>query len=83
MRLVKQRYHAGIAYGWNDSEILFSRQTMHQARSFFVDMRRWGKDVTVARFARDCYRYKNSTRTNFEAGLLVKDAFPSLLKKVE
>jgi len=70
----------GIAYGWNDSEILFSRQTMHQVRPFLVDLRRWGKEVTVARFARDCYRYSKGARSNFEAGLLVKDAFPSLFE---
>jgi hypothetical protein len=71
----------GVAYGWNDSEISFARRTMHQARPFLVDMKRWGVETTVARFARDCYRYKNGARTNFEAGLLVKDAFPSLFKQ--
>jgi hypothetical protein len=71
----------GIAYGWTESEILFSRQTMHQLRPFLVDMKRWGVETTVARMARDCYRYKNGTRTNFEAGLLVTDAFPSLFKQ--
>jgi hypothetical protein len=68
----------GVAYGWTDSEISFARKTMHQLRPFLVDMKRWGVETTVARFARDCYRYKNGSRTNFEAGLLVTDAFPSL-----
>jgi len=46
-----------------------------------MDMRRWGRETTVTRFARDCYRYKSGIRTNFEAGLLAKDAFPSFFKQ--
>ena len=71
----------GVAYGWNESEILFSRRSMHHLRPFMMDMKRWGKETTVARFARDCYRYTNGIRTNFEAGLLAKDAYPSFFKQ--
>ncbi len=71
----------GVAYGWNESEILFSRQTMHQLRPFMMDMRRWGRETTVNRFARDCDRYRKGIRTNFEAGLLVQDAYPSSFKQ--
>ena len=81
LRAIGKTEIPGVAYGWSESEISFSRQTMHQLRPFMMDMKTWGRETTVNRFARDCYRYKNGIRTNFEAGLLAKDAYPSFYKQ--
>jgi len=64
----------GIAYGMSDEEIKYARETMPQLRDFMMKVRRWGREKTVERFARDCYRYGMGER-EFEAGLLVRDAY--------
>ena len=64
----------GVAYGWNDEEVLYARRTMPDLRGFMMNVRKWGKEKTVERFARDCYRHGNGER-GFESGLLVRDAY--------
>ncbi len=64
----------GIAYGASHEEIKYARDTMPQLRDFMVEVRRWGREKTVERFARDCYRHGNGER-QFEAGMTVRDAY--------
>eukprot|EP00121_Abeoforma_whisleri_P000174 Awhi_evm1s156 len=45
----------GVAYGWNNEEIAYARETMHQTRDFLIKVKQWG-ETTVAPFTRDCYR---------------------------
>jgi UDP-galactose transporter len=67
----------GVAYGWEDSEIDYARRTMHKVRPFFLSLRKWGAEVTVNRFARDCYRYSLGQIDKFEGALLKKDVYPN------
>lgn len=64
----------GIAYGLSDEEIEYARRTMPNLRQFMMNVRKWGKETTVPRFIRDCYRYGQGERA-FEAGMLVRDAY--------
>ena len=66
----------GIAYGWSSSEINYARRTMHQLRPFMIEVKRWGEEITVTRFVRDCYRHSHGARSNFEGAMLVRDAYP-------
>jgi hypothetical protein len=70
----------GIAYGWTSSEIDYARRTMHQLRPFMIEVKRWGEEITVPRFVRDCYRHSHGARSNFESALLVRDAYPDLME---
>lgn len=64
----------GVAYGATATEIARARNTMRQLRGLLVKQRQWGADVTVPRFARDCYRYAVlGERRNFEGAMLVRD----------
>ena len=62
-----KRFIPGVAYGWVKSELEFARETMHELRAFLIDAKKWGEQVTVDRFARDCYRHTHGMRSNFEA----------------
>jgi solute carrier family 35 (UDP-sugar transporter), member A1/2/3 len=66
----------GVAYGWEDREIEYAKRTMHLVRPFLVSLRKWGAEITVPRFARDCYRYSIGERHRFESGMLKKDVYP-------
>ncbi len=66
----------GVAYGWEESEIKYARETMHDLRPFLLRLRKWGAEVTVQRFTRDCYRYSQGEREHFEGARLVKDVYP-------
>jgi len=66
----------GVAYGWESSEIAYARQTMHELRPFLLRLRKWGAEVTVQRFARDCYRFAKGEREHFEGAMLKKDVYP-------
>lgn len=66
----------GIAYGWEQSEIEYARQTMHLLRPMLLAVKEWGANETVPRFARDVYRYHNGERTRFEGALLKRDVYP-------
>jgi len=70
----------GIAYGWTSSEIDYARRTMHQLRPFMIEVKRWGEEITVPRFVRDCYRHSHGARSNFESALLVRNAYPDLME---
>lgn len=48
---------------------------MSELRSFLFKVRQWGKEVTVPRLLRDCYRYGIGERKNFEGALLVRQAY--------
>jgi UDP-sugar transporter A1/2/3 len=64
----------GIAYGWSEEEIEYAKRTMPELRAFMLNVRKWGKEKTVERFAKDCYRYGTGER-EFESGIMVKDAY--------
>ena len=64
----------GIAYGWSEEEIEYAKRTMPELRAFMWNVRKWGKEKTVERFARDCYRYGTGER-QFESGIMVEDAY--------
>ena len=70
----KGGYLPGIAYGWSKKEIEHAKQTMWELHEFMLNVRKWGRETTVERFARDCYRYGMGDR-EFESALLVKDAY--------
>jgi len=70
----------GIAYGFSNEEIEYARSTMSELRGFMMKVRKWGKETTVERFARDCYRYGDGER-KFESGLLVYDAYSKFYSK--
>jgi len=65
----------GVAYGWSDNEIQYAQTTMKDLRSKLLEVKQWGAEVTVPRFARDCYRYGQGERANFEGAKLVKDLY--------
>ncbi len=65
----------GIAYGWTEEEIQYANNTKTELRNFLIKVRRWGKENTVSRFLRDCYRYGRGERSNFEGALLVREAY--------
>jgi len=65
----------GIAYGWSKKEIEYAKQTMPELRHFMMNVRAWGKESTVERFARDCYLYGIGQRENFTGALLVREAY--------
>jgi len=64
----------GIAYGVNKTELLYANRTKSQVHDFMLNVRRWGKTVTVERFLKDCYRYGLGER-DFQSALLVKDTY--------
>lgn len=68
----------GVAYGWEESEIEYARRTMHKLRSFLVNLRKWGAEVTVPRFTRDCFRFKQGERKFFESALILEDVYSHL-----
>jgi len=67
----------GVAYGWEESEIEYARRTMHELRPFLLNLRKWGSDVTLPRFTRDCYRYSQGKESSFEGALVRKDVYPN------
>lgn len=64
----------GIAYGWSKKEIRHANHTMRELHEFMLNVRKWGRETTVERFARDCYWYGMGVK-KFESALLVKDAY--------
>lgn len=65
----------GIAYGFTEAEINYANRTKGELRGFLMNVRDWGKKVTVERFARDCHRYGSGGESKLESGLLVRDAY--------
>ena len=64
----------GIAYGWSEKEIQHANHTMRELHEFMLNVRKWGRETTVERFARDCYWYGMGVK-KFESALLVRDAY--------
>lgn len=75
LRAIGHNNIPGIAYGWNDDEINHARTTLSSVRKFLFESKQWALS-TVPVFLRDCVRYSNGERKNFEGALLVRDAFP-------
>lgn len=69
----------GVAYGWSDAELEYARQTMHDLRPLLVKARQWGAETTVSRFTRDCYRFGQGERVQFEGAMLVRNAYASVV----
>ena len=65
----------GIAYGWTKEEIEYARNTMHKLRTFLMKVKKWGEEVSVQCFVRDCERWHRGERTNFEGALLAEDLY--------
>ncbi len=67
----------GIAYGWDERELEYARKTMFALRNYMFKVRAWGRDKTVPRFMRDCYRYSRGAQnsTQLEGGMLVSESF--------
>ena len=72
-------YLPGIAYGWTQDEIDYARSTMADLQEEMDKVKKWGEQVTVPRFIRDCYRYSLGQRSNFEAGKLVPEYYREYL----
>jgi len=58
----------------NETELAYANRTKHLSREFMLNVRHWGKVVTVARFLQDIYRYGLGD-TDLKSALLVKDAY--------
>lgn len=72
----------GVAYGWEEKEIEYARSTMHELRPFLMNLRKWGAEVTVPRFTRDCYRYSQGEREHFESAMILSDVYPDTHKSL-
>lgn len=64
----------GVAYGWSAEEIEHANRTKGGLHEFMLNVRKWGVETTVERFARDCYRYGRGER-EFESAMTVRKAF--------
>ena len=43
----------GIAYGWSEKEIQHANHTMRELHELMLNVRKWGRETTVERCARD------------------------------
>ena len=75
---VSTHHVPGVAFGWNQSELHKANETMHLLRPLLLDANKWGFEVTLPRFIRDCARWHSGERSKFEGGLRVKDLFSFL-----
>ena len=67
----------GIAYGWDDSEVQYARQTLHLVREQLWAVKEFANSVTVGRFVRDVKSAASGRDDLFEGAIFSHVMYPS------